>query len=213
MIAIIKGCGSNIASIQYACERIGMKSILTADPKIITSASHVILPGVGHAKNAMNFLAKNNLISVLLNLSQPVLGICLGMQLFYESSAEGTVNCLGIIPGRIEKLIATEQQRIPHMGWNNVILSDQTNPVFNKIDPKKQVYFVHSYAAPINSYTIATTHHTRYFTAIVQYKNYIGMQFHPERSGVTGEQLLLNFCNYSTHTATASILMRFFEKK
>lgn len=185
MIAIIKGCGSNITSIQFALDRLGEKSELTDDERLIKQASHVILPGVGHANNAMQKLRSLGLVDILTQLTQPVLGICLGMQLLYESSEEGNVNCLGIIPGKIKRLLGNESQAIPHMGWNNVN--------FIKRISNSHAYFAHSYAAPINEYTVATTEYTEKFTSIVQYKNFMGMQFHPERSGSLGEKLLMNF--------------------
>jgi imidazole glycerol-phosphate synthase subunit HisH len=177
MIAIIKGCGSNIASIQFALKRLGFDSIVTDNPDIIMNASHVILAGVGHALNAMSTLKKLNLVDLIKALKQPVLGICLGMQLLYEHSEEGHTDCLGIIPGVIRKMTA---KIIPHMGWNN-------------INQNAYAYFLHSFKAPINEYTITTTLYSGEFTSMVKYKNYTGMQFHPEKSGKTGDQLLLKF--------------------
>lgn len=192
MIAIIQGCGANLASIQFALERLSYKITVTADPKIIAAASHVILPGVGHAAIAMAQLQKLNLITVIQQLQQPVLGICLGMQLLYDSSAEGDVTGLGIIPGNINALPTDAGLTVPHMGWNTLSLlksslltAELTNGIYQ--------YFVHSFAAPVNEFTIAATHYGNAFTAIVQRNNFYGTQFHPERSGKMGEVILKNF--------------------
>lgn len=180
MIAIIDCCGSNIASIKYAFARLNVVAILTHDPVKIKQASHVILPGVGHATVAMNALKERGLIETIRTLTQPVLGICLGMQLLYEASEEGDTQCLGIIPGTIKRFPDSSTLIVPHMGWNTV-----GNAPF--------VYFVHSFYAPISKWTIANTHYGNDFTAMVKHKNFVGMQFHPEKSGRTGEDLLLNF--------------------
>ncbi len=192
MIAIIEGCGNNVASLQFALERLGVDSQLTADPEVIKQASHVILPGVGHAQYAMQKLNACGLVEVIRNLKQPVLGICLGMQLLYEASAESDLPCLGIIPGKIQRLPQKLGYSIPHMGWNNLNITSTTS-----LANKSYVYFVHSYAAPITAHTVAVTHYTAAFTAMVHYRNFIGMQFHPERSGAAGEKLLMNFIRSS----------------
>lgn len=188
MIAIIQGCGNNVASLQFALERIGATSQLTKDAAVIKKASHVILPGVGHAESAMQRLHEFKLVDVLLGLTQPVLGICLGMQLLYESSSESDGDCLGIIPGRVRRLPALNHQPIPHMGWNLLEFSDEKTQTI-----KPYAYFVHSYAAPLSEHTVAATTYTQKFTAMVRYRNFTGMQFHPERSGKVGEALLKKF--------------------
>jgi len=185
MIAIVKACGNNFASIQFALERLNKESVVTNDAEVIRSATQVILPGVGYADKAMKRLTELGLCEVIKGLKQPVLGICLGMQLLYENSEEGDVTCLGVIPGKIKKMISNNGQTLPHMGWNT--LDDATS------DGADYVYFVHSYCAPINKYTTATTMYTEKFTSIVTRKNYVGMQFHPERSGAYGEELLRQF--------------------
>ncbi len=190
MIAIIEGCGTNIASIQFALERLGKKSLLTSDAKIIRSASHVILPGVGTAKNAMTQLQK--LAALIPQLTQPVLGICLGMQLFYEFSEEGKIETLKIISGKISSFKKNTSLPIPHMGWNQLEIK-QPNPLLKNIPDNSYFYYVHSYSAPVNENTIAVTKYGKPFSAIVNNKNFYGVQFHPERSGKTGEQLLKNF--------------------
>jgi glutamine amidotransferase len=195
MIAIINGCGTNFASVQAALERLEKKSILTTDKKIITSASHVILPGVGTANHAMSTLQELDLIEVICALKQPVLGICVGMQILYEYSCEGNVNCLGIFPGKVEPLAqnADDNLVLPHMGWNKVFLSQSQSPLIEGIESESYLYFVHSYAARVNENTLAYTHYGSNFSAIVQKNNFYGVQFHPERSGKTGEKILQNF--------------------
>lgn len=193
MIAIIDCCGSNTASVQYALERINVKSILTTDPSEIQTATHVILPGVGQAKHAMRQLQENNLIELICDLTQPVLGICLGMQLFYEKSEEGNIQCLGIIPGEVKRMPNNTSLTVPHMGWNTLETANEHRPLLNNIVAKSYVYFVHSYYAPIDKWTIAETQYAAKFTSMVKYKNFVGMQFHPEKSSLVGEQMLLNF--------------------
>lgn len=192
MIAIIDGCGANIASVLFALERLGQNAILTTDPKIIQSADHVILPGVGTAKNAMEKLAKLELIETIQKLDQPVLGICLGMQLLYEFSEEGNVNGLGIMPGRIRHFPQNRNLIIPHMGWNKLKINKEAR-LLNNINSGDYVYFVHSYFAAVNSHTTASAHYGENFTAMVEKDNFYGVQFHPERSGKMGEQILRNF--------------------
>ena len=195
MIAIIKGCGSNITSIQYALKRLGVDAVLTDDADTIRHASKVILPGVGHAAFAMHTLHTKKIIPVIQSLTQPVLGICLGMQLMYKHSEEDNTTCLGIIPDNIIALKANKTQVIPHMGWHDICFTTEQTldwKVPIKLDAC-YCYFVHSYAAPVNAYTLATCEYTQTFTAMVKYKNFIGMQFHPEKSGHIGESLLLNF--------------------
>ena len=198
MIAIINGCGNNIASIQYALTRLNMESILTDDKQIITNASHVILPGVGHAKTAMQKLHALELTELIPQLTQPVLAICLGMQLLYEYTEEGNTPCLGIIPGNVRKMNTNNGEILPHMGWNTVNFCEHSNKLSTEEANHSYAYFVHSYVAAINDYTISSTEYTEKFTSIVQHNNFIGMQFHPEKSATFGEQLLTNFINMRT---------------
>lgn len=192
MIAIIR-CGSNIASIEFALARLGKKSIVTTDPDIIQAASHVILPGVGHARHAMQALIENNLVDLISRLEQPVLGICLGMQILCKFSNEGNVPCLGLLPETVEVLAKRSDLVTPHMGWNQVKITDPSSPILKDIDDQFFAYFVHSYYVPLAKSTIAKTEYGVNFSAIFQYKNFFGMQFHPEKSGKTGEILLRNF--------------------
>jgi glutamine amidotransferase len=192
MIAIVQGCGANIASVQFALARLGAKSVLTQDATQIKRASCVILPGVGTASYAMQQLRQTKLDEVIADLRQPVLGICLGMQILYAVSAEEEIPCLGVLAGKVVSLQRTNLI-VPHMGWNRVQLCQPNNPLLAKINNNSQVYFVHSYAAPINQHTVATTLYGENFSAVVQQDNFYGVQFHPERSGEIGAQILRNF--------------------
>lgn len=182
MIAIIKGCGNNIASLEYAIQRLGYQFIETNDINIIRNAPCVILPGVGHTKAAMDNLRNNNLDSVIPELKQPVLGICLGMQLLFDCLEEGDCQGLQIIPGDIAKL---ESSCVPHMGWNRVYQLGQKQ--FN------YYYFAHSYYAPPGLNTSASANMGTEISAIVKKDNFIGMQFHPEKSGQAGSDLFKQF--------------------
>src|ERR1700722_2427661 len=177
---VVVNCGSNIASVEFALNRLKKKYRITTDPNIIQSASHVILPGVGHATHGMQQLEKNNLISVIRNLKQPVLGICLGMHLLSQFSSEGNTPCLGIFPNKVFAFPKKPGMIIPHMGWNQLHIKNYLSPITNDIEDKAFVYFVHGYYAPTENYTIASTEYGINFSAIFQYKNFIGMQFHPE---------------------------------
>lgn len=192
MLTIVDYGGANIASIQFAFERLGVIAQLSRDAEIIKSSSHVILPGVGTASVAMNHLKKYDLIEVVRSLTQPVLGICLGMQLLFNRSAEGEVDCLQLIPGNIKEFTASDEVRVPHMGWNT-IESITASVLMHAIPNNSYVYFVHSYTAPVTKYTTATSSHGELFSAAVQYKNFFGTQFHPERSGEIGAKILKNF--------------------
>ena len=195
MIAIVDVCGANFTSIQCALERMGEKSILTHDANIIKSADFVILPGVGTAKQAMAGINKFGLAALLRELQQPVLGICLGMQIMYEYSEEGEVACLGILSGAIKKLTSAKNLIIPHMGWNQLSIINSDARLMNGIESNSYVYFVHSYCAPVSIDSVATTAHGECFSAAVINKNFYGVQFHPEKSGKVGEQVLRNFIN------------------
>ncbi len=188
MIAIIEGCGNNVTSLQFALQRLGFASQVTHDVAVIQQASHVILPGVGHAQYAMQQLKAFDLLTLIPQLTQPVLGICLGMQLLYTASQESDTPCLGIIPGQVQRLPARAGYAIPHMGWNRLHYVKGTKA-------STYVYFVHSYAVPLSDYTVASAEHTETFSAMVKYRNFTGMQFHPERSAQVGETLLKEFLN------------------
>ncbi|HNV83254.1 MAG TPA: imidazole glycerol phosphate synthase subunit HisH [Arenimonas sp.] len=190
-LVLLDSGGSNLGSVQAAFARLGVEASVTSDPAKIRNASHVILPGVGAAGVSMNRLHENGLIDVIPDIQQPLLGICVGMQLLFESSDEGDTQCLGLLPGRVKKLQAQAGIRIPHMGWNNLIVNT-TRSLCDGLQ-NESVYFVHSYAADVSEYTLAQTTHGNKFSSIVQKGNVMGAQFHPERSGKVGARLLKNF--------------------
>ncbi|HMN43255.1 MAG TPA: imidazole glycerol phosphate synthase subunit HisH [Povalibacter sp.] len=191
-LAIIDSGGANIASLQMAVERLGVPADLTTDPERLRRASHVILPGVGAAADCMGRLQQAGLVDTIRELRQPLLGICVGMQLLFESSEEGDVPCLGLLPGRVRRLPQRDGLPVPHMGWNQLEF-DRPSPLLNDIAAGDYVYFVHSYAAPLSEHTLATTTYGDAFTAVVRRGNVHGAQFHPERSARVGAQLLRNF--------------------
>ncbi|MDA9958782.1 imidazole glycerol phosphate synthase subunit HisH [Alphaproteobacteria bacterium] len=192
MIAIIDSGGANIASVQFALERLGAESVLTKDVKIIQSADKVLLPGVGAAPIAMQNLAEYELIDCIRSLTQPVMGICLGMQLLFAVSPEGNTPLLGIFDADCETFTPSQGRSVPHMGWNR-LSKQQDHPLLAGVDEGTHVYFVHSYFAPVTAQTIAATNYGDDFTAIVAENNFMGCQFHPEKSGLVGAQILRNF--------------------
>lgn len=191
-LAVVTSGGANFNSIEIALQRLGVDYQLTIDPAVINAADGVLFPGVGSAEYAMNELRKHGLITVLQNYRKPLLGICLGMQLLYESSEEGNVTCLGVLPGKVRKFSTADDLLVPQMGWNNLIPL-QASALFAQVDASKDVYFVHSYYAPVNSATLASCNYGVEFAAMAQQDNFYAMQFHPEKSGRLGEQLLKNF--------------------
>ncbi|MDX1572289.1 MAG: imidazole glycerol phosphate synthase subunit HisH [Xanthomonadales bacterium] len=192
-VAIVDSGGANIGSVVYALERLGCEAALTDDAELIESAERVILPGVGAAAAAMAHLAKNGLDRVIPTLSQPVLGICLGLQLLYDHSEEGNVVCLGVFQGTARKLPEQTGCRVPHMGWNQLSLR-RDSPLLEGITDGDWAYFVHSYALPVDdALTVAASEHGTEFTAIAGRGNFHAAQFHPERSAATGARLLENF--------------------
>ena len=195
-LAIIEGGGANFLSVTTALERLGVKYDFTHDSGVIQAADAVVLPGVGNAAFAMQVLQQYNLVNLIKNITKPFLGICLGMQLLYQASEESTTDaitqCLGVIPGVIKKFVPTPELVVPHMGWNN-LLEVKNDKVISGLGSGDNVYFVHSYYAPINQATIAACEYIDSFTAVAKYNNFYGMQFHPEKSGVVGAKLLNNF--------------------
>ena len=192
-IAIIKYNAGNIQSVLIALERIGFKAIVTDDAATIRSADKVIFPGVGEASTAMNYLRERELDKLIVSLQQPVLGICLGMQLLCDHSTENDTACLGIFDKVQVKQFAPENKnlKVPQIGWNS-ITSLKTN-LFKDIQEKSYCYFVHGYYADISPYTIATTNYVKPYSSALKKNNFYGVQFHPEKSGATGEQILKNF--------------------
>lgn len=190
-IAVVNSGGANISSVLHALGRLGAESRFTHDAGIIKAADRVILPGVGAAGNAMDVLRRHGLVDVIRGLTQPVLGICLGMQLLFESSAEDDAGMLGLIPARLERLPDRPGLRVPHMGWN-AIRTHAEDPLTRMLDGQ-WFYFVHSFAAPIGDWTLASSVHGQPFSAVVKRNNFYGAQFHPERSAAAGATLLKNF--------------------
>ena len=198
-VIVDTGC-ANLSSVKFAIERLGFSVTISDDITVIKQASKVILPGVGSAKHAMKNIIAKGLVETLQQLKQPVLGFCLGMQLMTESSTEGnkssaedkeTVTCLGLIPTNVTPLKA-QNNRLPHMGWNT-LTSVSDHPVFKNISIDDYFYFVHSFAAPISKYTIASCEYGTRFSAAIAKDNFIGCQFHPERSGALGSKIIQNF--------------------
>jgi len=192
LVAIVDNGGGNVASVRFALERLGAEALLTSDPERIRAAPRVILPGVGAARDAMRRLTDTGLDRLIPALTQPVLGICLGMQLLYAASAEGDTACLGILPGAAGRLAAAPGRAVPHMGWNQ-LLPLRPSALLAGIAAGDYAYFVHSYALPPGPDTVATCDYGGPFTAVVSRGNFHGTQFHPERSAATGARLLANF--------------------
>ena len=192
-LVIIDGGGANIASLKFALARLGRYDAqLTTNPDVIRAARHVILPGVGAARDAMERLQAAGLVGLIAELTQPLLGICLGMQLLFESSAEDQADCLGLLPGRAERFEPAPDRSVPHMGWNRV-WRERDDELLHDIDDGAQFYFVHSYALPTGDFTVGRCEYGRPFSAVVRRGNVMGTQFHPERSGKHGARLLANF--------------------
>jgi len=191
-VVIVASGGANTASLQFALQRLDAASVVSADAQQIRAATHVILPGVGAAADAMTRLRRLGLDRLIPCLQQPVLGVCLGMQLLYEASDEGLADCLGIIPGRAARFAPAEGRPVPHMGWNTLAV-ERPSALLEGICPGDYAYFVHSYAVNLSSATIASCSYGGPFSACVQWRNFYGAQFHPERSAKVGARLLQNF--------------------
>jgi imidazole glycerol-phosphate synthase subunit HisH len=189
---IIDSGGANLASLQFAFERLGAQTRVSADAAEIRSAPRVILPGVGSAGDAMARLRNNHVADLLPSLTQPVLGICLGMQLLFERSEEGETACLGILPDSVRRLQPIAGRPVPHMGWNQ-LSPVREDPLLDGIAPNDYVYFVHSFAAPVSDVTLASADYGIPLSAIVRRGNFWGTQFHPERSARVGARVLANF--------------------
>jgi glutamine amidotransferase len=190
-VAVVDSGGANISSILHALRRLGVEPQFTADAALISAAERVILPGVGAAGRAMDVLKDHGLVDVIRSLRQPVLGICLGMQLLFESSEEDNAGLLGLIPARLRRFTGSKGLRVPHMGWN-AINNIRPDPLNRSLD-KKWFYFVHSFAAPVGEWTLSSSHHGVSFSAVVRQRNFYGAQFHPERSSAAGAELLRGF--------------------
>ena len=194
-VAIIDSGGANLASLVHALDRLDAQAVVTTDHAVIRSAPRVLLPGVGSAGNAMARLKAAGLDVLIPTLTQPLLGICLGMQLLFETSEEGAAGdtrCLGLIPGRVARMPASPERPVPHMGWNRLRLL-QADPLLERITEADYFYFVHSFAAPVGPHSLAVSDYGTAFTAIARRDNFRGAQFHPERSARPGARLLANF--------------------
>ncbi|HEX7845222.1 MAG TPA: imidazole glycerol phosphate synthase subunit HisH [Chitinophagaceae bacterium] len=191
-IAIIKYNAGNIQSVLFALERIGITAIVTDDTETILSADKVIFPGVGEARSAMNYLAEKSLDKLIVSLEQPVLGICLGMQLLCSYSEENDTKCLGVFNDVVVKrFISKDSEKVPQIGWNNIF--DLKSDLFTNIADKSYCYFVHGYYAAQNECSIATTNYIQPYASAMKKDNFYGVQFHPEKSAAVGEQILKNF--------------------
>jgi glutamine amidotransferase len=190
-IAVVDYKGGNVQSVLFALERLGASPVLTADPEMLRKADKVLFPGEGEASSAMAALRAAGLDLVLPTLTQPFLGICLGMQLLGQHSEENDTTMLGLLPFQVKRFVPDAQHKVPHMGWNN--LHDLKGPLFAGLTEADHVYFVHSYHAPIGDYTTAQASHPGPFSAAVQHRNFHGVQFHTEKSGAVGTRILANF--------------------
>ena len=191
-VAVVKYNAGNIRSVDYALKRLGVEAVITADEAVLRAADKVIFPGVGEAETTMDFLRAGGMDRLIKELRQPVLGICLGMQLMCRHSEEGDANCLGIFDTEVKRFIPQQHMdKVPHMGWNTI--TNVKGGLFNKQLENKFVYFVHSYYVPVNEYTAATTEYILPFSASLHKDNFYATQFHPEKSGSVGEVILSNF--------------------
>lgn len=193
MVATVDYKSGNLRSVENALKRIGAEYIVTSNPSEIKAAGHVILPGVGDARQVIRNIEDLGLTEILQSLTQPVLGICIGLQIMCRHSSEGDTECLGIFDADVVRLEADLNAgvKIPHIGWSPV--GQMRGPLFNGIQDNAYLYFVHSYAAPVFDGTIAETEHGRKFSAAINRGNFYGVQFHPEKSGEIGSQILANF--------------------
>lgn len=191
-VAIIKYNAGNIYSVDYALKRLGIEPVITAEPEILHQADKVIFPGVGEAFTTMEYLKYHHLDKLIADLTQPVLGICLGMQLMCRHSEEGNTDCLGIFDTEVKRFApCRHEDKVPHMGWNN--LTNVKSALLPAELEDKFVYFVHSYYVPENKYTAATSEYILPFSAALHKDNFYATQFHPEKSGSVGEVILNNF--------------------
>ena len=196
-VVLLDSGGANLGSVQAAFARLGVEAPVSADEHVIRKATHVVLPGVGAAAACMAKLRENGLHSLIPRLTQPLLGICVGMQLLYERSEESDTECLGLLEGDVRLLTSSPGIRVPHMGWNRLnAAGSPAHPLMEGLN-EAEVYFAHSYAAAPSSRTIATTTHRTPFTAVAAKGLVMGAQFHPERSSASGARLLRNFMSIS----------------
>ena len=191
-IAIIKYNAGNIGSVENAVKRLGLTPVVTDQPELITAADRVIFPGQGEAKSTMAYLREHKLDQVITNLKQPVLGICIGMQLLCKHSEEYDTDCLGIFDVDVKRFIPQQHEdKVPQMGWNTV--EHTSSPIFSGFDKPEFVYFIHSFYAPLCQHTIAQTDYIQPYSSALHKDNFYATQFHPEKSGEVGERILRNF--------------------
>lgn len=191
-VAIIKYNAGNIFSVDYALKRIGVTPVITSDKETLFKADKVIFPGVGEAETTMKYLKEQNLDILIKDLKQPVLGICLGMQLMCKYSEEGNTECLGIFDTDVKRFCPQRHiDKVPHMGWNTI--ENAVSPLFKGFEKDEYVYFVHSYYVPLNDFTAARTNYILPYSSALHKDNFYATQFHPEKSGKTGERILRNF--------------------
>lgn len=196
-VGLIDAGGANLGSVRYALERLDVDVRMVREARDFEGVDRVILPGVGAAVEGMRRLHAQGLVEPLRELQVPLIGICLGMQLLFERSEEGNVECLGLLPGIVRRLHPGVGVRVPHMGWNK-LLALRESPLLDGVPVGSSAYFVHSYAAPVTSDTVAACHHGGLFTAVVQRGQLCGAQFHPERSAGPGARILRNFLEITT---------------
>ena len=193
-VAVVKYNAGNIRSVDYALKRLGVEAVITADKEELQSADKVIFPGVGEAETTMNHLKATGLDELIKNLRQPVFGICLGMQLMCRYSEEGEVGCLNIFDVDVKRFVPQKHEdKVPHMGWNTI--GKTNSKLFEGFTEEEFVYFVHSFYVPVCDFTAATTDYIHPFSAALHKDNFYATQFHPEKSGKTGEKILTNFLN------------------
>ncbi|MFC4762115.1 imidazole glycerol phosphate synthase subunit HisH [Dyella koreensis] len=191
-VVLVDAGGTNIGSVRYALQRLGVDAALTSDAQTIRNADKVILPGVGAAAPGMARLHELGLVELMRSLTQPVLGVCLGMQLLCERSEESDTTCLGLIPATVHRFVEAPGLRVPHMGWNR-LKATASHPLLKGLDEHSWAYFVHSYAVPVGNYSLAVADYGGEFSTVIARGNFHGMQFHPERSAAVGATLLKNF--------------------
>ena len=191
-LVVIDYGAANLASVMFALDRLGADAILSRDPDVIGTADKILFPGVGAAKSSMENIQKLELNDCIQSLTQPVMGICMGMQLLFDYSEEGDTDMLGVIPDQVKHFDKREGHSVPHMGWNTINFNAETG-LFKGLMPDSHFYFVHSYFAPVSEYSMATCDYANKFSAIIKHNNFYGCQFHPEKSGESGAKILQNF--------------------
>lgn len=193
-VAIVKYNAGNIYSVVNAMRRLGVEPIITDDAEVLASADRVLFPGQGGASSTMAYIKEHQLDRIILDLKQPVLGICIGQQLLCKHSEEGNTDCMGLFPMEVKRFQPTcHEDKVPAIGWNRIELSDEPCKLLKGLGESPYVYFIHSYYVPVSQWTIATANYTLPFSAALHKDNFYATQFHPEKSGKVGEQILKNF--------------------